>query len=317
MSEIFDPNWNFVLGQGSMYERLRRDPRIEGDPFIFHAALVYGETERDFMASILREYLDVGQKHRIPMLVVSPTWRANTERVAQSRCAGQPVNLDGAAFMRDVRDSYGPDPAPIVITGVIGPKGDAYKPEEALDRAAAQAFHTPQVEELAQGNLDCLEAKTLPALSEALGMADAMAATGQPYSLSFVVRPDGTILDGTPMDQVIDTIDNGVTHAPAFYMVNCVHASIYEKAWQAIHAKNPAATARMVGLEANTAALSPEELDALCEIAADTPENFGDDVWSLFDTTGARYLGGCCGSGTEHIEALADRAVAAGLGGKS
>lgn len=32
---------SFVLGQGSMYERLRRSESIEPDPQIFHAGLVY------------------------------------------------------------------------------------------------------------------------------------------------------------------------------------------------------------------------------------------------------------------------------------
>ncbi len=317
MTTVFDPDWKFVLGQGSMYERLRRDPRIEGDPFIFHAALVYGETERDFMASILKEYLDVGQKHRIAMLAVAPTWRANAERVAQSRCAGLPVNLDAASFVHEVRDSYGPDAAPIILAGAVGPKGDAYRPDEAPDRATARNFHAPQIEELAQGNFDCLSAKTLPSLDEALGMSDAMAAVGQPYSLSFVVRPDGTILDGTPMGEVIDVIDTEVAQPPDHYMVNCVHAAIYHQAWKAIRASHPSAITRMAGLEANTAALSPEELDEMDEIVADTPDRFGQDVWALHRTTGALYLGGCCGSGTEHIQALAEQATAAGLGAQA
>lgn len=309
MAHIFNPDWPFVLGQGSMYERLRRDERIEVDPFIFHAALVYGDTEREFLAATLREYLDIGQRHGLPMFVCTPTWRANTERIARSRCAGLPVNEDGAAFMKWVRDSYGPGAEPIVVTGLVGPKGDAYKPEEAPDREAARRFHGPQIEALAASGLDCLEGKTLPALPEALGLAEEFAATGQPYTLSFVLRPDGTILDGTPMADVVDRIDSTVSRPPDVYLVNCVHASIYARAHAAIRGQNPSAAERIVGLEANTSALSPEELDALDEIDTQTPEDFGRQVWSLHRSTGARYLGGCCGSGTEHIEALARAAT--------
>lgn len=309
MSDIFADKWDFVLGQGSMYERLRRDPRIEVDPFIFHAALMYGDTEREFLAATLREYLDIGQRNGLPMFVCTPTWRANAERISRSRCAGLPVNQDGAEFMRWVRDGYGPKAAPIVVTGLVGPKGDAYKPEEAPDREGARRFHAPQVEALAVSALDCLEGKTLPSLDEALGMADLFAETGQPYTLSFVLRPNGNILDGTPMGEVVERIDSGVSRPPDVYLVNCVHASVYAKAYDAIARTHPGAARRIVGLEANTSALSPEELDALDEIATQTPEDFGREVWALHRTTGARYLGGCCGSGTEHIEALAENAV--------
>lgn len=38
-------------------------------------------------------------------------------------------------------------------------------------------------------------AATFPAFSEAQGIAAAMAKTGMPYMLSFVIRRDGTLLD--------------------------------------------------------------------------------------------------------------------------
>lgn len=309
MACIFDESWPFVLGQGSMYERLRRDTRIEVDPHIFHAALIYGDAERDFLATTLKEYLDIGQQYGLPMFTCTPTWRASAERVALSRCSGLAVNRDAADFMKSVRASYGEAAHPIVLSALVGPKGDAYKPDEAPDRDAARRFHAPQIMELAAGELDCLEGKTLPSLDEALGMSDVFSETGQPYTLSFVLRPDGTILDGTPFGEVIDRIDNGVARAPEFYLVNCVHASVYQAAYQVIRRSHPEQASRLIGLEANTSALSPEELDALEDVAEESPEKFGREVSGLRASTGARYLGGCCGSGTEHIEALARAAA--------
>ena len=40
--------------------------------------------------------------------------------------------------------------------------------------------------------------------SVALGVADAMARTGLPYTISFVIRRSGVVLDGTPLGQAIE-----------------------------------------------------------------------------------------------------------------
>lgn len=309
MDSIFDEDWPFILGPGSMYERLRRDPRVDVEPHIFHAAMLYDDAMRDLLARVHREYADIAEAHGLPFLLTTVTWRASAERIAASRCAGLPVNRDAVGFARELRDSYGAGAPPMVLTGLIGPRGDAYKPHEAPPRDVARRFHAPQIEELADTGLDALEAKTLPALDEALGIADLLAETGKPYMLSFVVLPDGTLLDGTPFGEAIARIDDDVADPPVHYMVNCVHARNYARAHAEMVKTHPDAAARVIGLEANTSAKTPEELDVLEDIDTQTPADFGREVWALRKSTGARYLGGCCGTGTEHIEALAREVV--------
>ncbi|WP_193367722.1 homocysteine S-methyltransferase family protein [Pelagibius marinus] len=310
MYQAFMENADFVLGPGSMYERLRRGGAAGLDPHIFHASLIYDERSRAVLEGVCREYLDIAQRHGLPMATTSPTWRANAERVARSGCADRAVNRDSLRFMRELRDSYGPGAAPIVIGGTTGPKGDAYLPAAAPGTGEAESFHRPQVEELADSGADFLVAKTLPAFPEALGIARCMAATEVPYVLSFVVRPEGTLLDGTPLDEAIARIDNETPRAPAHYNVNCVHASVFAAAIAATRDRRPEAAARILGLDANTSAKTPEELEGLTELDTEAPEDFGRNVWDLSKTCGTVYLGGCCGSGTAHIEALALRGKA-------
>ncbi len=307
MYQAFMENEDFVLGPGSMYERLRRGGAAELDPYIFHASLIYDERSRQVLEGVCREYLDIGQRHGLPMIATSPTWRANAQRVSRSGCADRPVNRDGVRFMLELRASYGPEAAPIAVGGTTGPKGDAYLPAEAPGTAEAEEFHRPQVEELAESGVDFLVAKTLPAFPEALGIARRMAATEAPYILSFVVRRDGTLLDGTPLDEAVARIDNEIPRAPAHYNVNCVHASVFAAAMAATRARSPQDAARILGLDANTSAKTPEELEGLEELETEDPEDFGRNVWELNKSCGTVYLGGCCGSSTEHIEALARR----------
>jgi homocysteine S-methyltransferase len=299
-----------------MYERLRRSENVELDPQIFHASLVYEDDSRRVLESTLREYLDIGQRYGLPMIATSQTWRANAERVSRSRLAGMPVNRDCVRFLLDLRAEYGPDAQPIVIGGTTGPKGDGYLPEEAPPIDEARRFHRQQIMELADSGADFLVAKTLPALGEARGIAHCMAETDLPYVLSFVVRPNGTLLDGTPFDEAIERIDGETHRPPANYNVNCVHASVFAAAMRAAGSRNPKAARRISGLDANTSAKTPEELDGLAELDTEAPAEFGRNLWSLHAEFGTTYLGGCCGSSTEHIESLASCARSGSAGAR-
>lgn len=303
---------DFLLGEGSLFERLRRSPVVELDPQVAHAGLIYDEKSRALLQRLHREYLDIGQQHGLPMVAETPTWRANQERIDRSRFSGLPVNRDCLNFMAELRDSYGSEAAPILIAGQSGPKGDGYLPQEAPDTAEAESFHAPQVEELARAGPDFLIAQTLPAAGEALGIARVMARSGLPYMISFVVRPTGRLLDGTPLDEAVKRIDGESARAPHSYAINCVHASVFASAMATTKARDPAAAARIIGLHANTSAKSPEELDGLEELDTEAPEDFGTNLGKIRRELGTRLLGGCCGTSTQHIESLARNCVIAG-----
>ena len=305
MERAFLDRFPIILGEGSMYERLRRGASETFDPFIAHAAMLYDEIGRDVLASTHREYLDIGQLHGLPMLAGTPTWRANSQRIACSKFSDRSVNQDACTFMKELRASYGSDVAPNLIAAITGPLGDGYKPEEAPDEETAIAFHAPQIEALATGGIDLFKVQTLPAFDEARGIARLLAETDIPYVISFVVSRDGLLLDGTPLDRAITEIDDAVPRAPASYNINCVHTSVFSAAISATRVRNPAAAERVLGLDANTSAKTPEELDGLQEIDTEAPKEFGRNVFALREYAGISYMAGCCGSSTEHIAELA------------
>lgn len=191
-------------------------------------------------------------------------------------------------------------------------RGDAYNPAEALAPREALEFHAWQAGKLADAGVDFLLAATLPALSEATGLALALAATGQPYILSFIVRPEGTLLDGTPLKDAVAAIDAAATPPPLAYMINCTHATFARAAL--LHGTNssPLVRRRMIGLLANTAALSPEDLNDSAALVEEDPELFGESVAGLQRELGLKILGGCCGTDGRHIRSLAAR-LAAGM----
>jgi homocysteine S-methyltransferase len=310
MSRAFLDSFPVILGEGSMYERLRRGGSKAFDPDIAYAGMLYDETGRDMLAATHREYLDIGQLYSLPMVAGTPTWHANADRIAKSAHAGKTINADACHFMMELRESYGTEAAPILIAGVTGPFGDGYKPEEAPDTAAAVDLHRPQITALAEAGIDFFKVQTLPSVAEARGIAKILGSTGVPYVLSFVIRRDGCVLDGTPLDLAITTIDNETRTPPTNYAVNCVHTSVFSAAYSSIHDLNPTAAERILGIDANTSAKTPEELDGLSEIDTEAPDDFGKNVWGLHERFGIAYLGGCCGSSTAHIAALAAQCVA-------
>ena len=163
----------------------------------------------------------------MPLLLATPPWRTGRERITAAGLAGRDLNGDNSRFLAELRDSYGAYAQQVAICGLMSCRGDAYKPTEAMSAEAAAEFHTWQANALAAAGVDFLLAATLPAMSEAIGLAQAQAATGLPYVISFVARPEGTLLDGTPLKTAIATIDASVTPRPLAYLINCTHASVF------------------------------------------------------------------------------------------
>jgi homocysteine S-methyltransferase len=280
-------------------ERLRRHPGCSLDEHVAHAAFPYSAGPAHILEGLYREYLEVAKQARLPMLCFSPTWRANPERLGR---AGLPldVNRDGVLFLRQIVAEYDG----ILLGGLMGCRGDAYRPSQALGADEAARFHRAQAQALADAGCDFLFASTLPAASEAAGIASAMARTGAPYMLSFLIDARGELLDGTPLPEAIAQIDSAVSPAPLGYLANCVHPSIMARALEHCDA---ASRGRILGLQANTSAKSPEELEGSEHLETEDPERFAECMVNLHRRFGLRILGGCCGTDARHIHSLAER----------
>jgi homocysteine S-methyltransferase len=325
-----------LLAEGSVYERLRRHPDVPVDPHVGTAALVLDDRFRDVLADVHRGYLRIaldsagagagaganGNGDRggtgdgtapsdalspghtgagLPMLLQTDTWRATAARIEASSWRGADLNLANAELVLSVAQEGRDAGATVLVGGLLGPAGDAYDPTAALAHGAARAYHAAQAEALASAGVDLLLCATVPALPEALGLADAMGSTGQPYLVSFVVRPTGRLLDGTRLDEAVAEIDEAVDPAPTAYLLNCVHPRVADAALAA----SPRAAGRFVGLLANTSPRDPDELDGLEELETAEPEAFARELVDVGARRRLHLLGGCCGTGDEHIAALA------------
>jgi homocysteine S-methyltransferase len=298
---------SFILTEGAVIERLRREGALHGE--LLNSALLFDAEGPNALRRMYREYLHIGYHHDLPMLILTPTWRANGERLSAAGLPGvAEVSREAFRLLDQVRDGYGAYAKSIYIGGLMGCRGNAYAAADALPEERAYEFHRGQAQALAEAGVDFLLASTLPALSEARGMARAMTEQGLPVLLSFILRRTGHLLDGTPLEAAIRDIDDHLDHPPAGYLVNCVHPSVYEEAMNASSARDSLASARVLGLQANTSAKSPEELDGSPILECEDPELFATRMMHLRIEFGTRVMGGCCGTDARHIFALARRA---------
>ncbi|MGQ9799372.1 MAG: homocysteine S-methyltransferase family protein, partial [Ignavibacterium sp.] len=130
-----------------------------------------------------------------------------------------------------IRKSYGVFSEKVFIGGLTSFKADAYKPDEALSENEAYDFHKEQMQILANAKVYFLFASTLPALTEAIGIAKAISETKRDYVISFVIKDNGKLLDGTLLTNTIKIIDDSVSTQPIFYLTNCIHPDVLHKSF--------------------------------------------------------------------------------------
>jgi len=297
MQELLDQN-KLILIEAAIVERLRRSGHVALHPRLVNATLIYDESGRAELRKIYQSYIDIARNGNLPLLLCTPTWRANRERVIESG-VDENINVDAVKFMNELRRKQGSYTSKIIIGGLIGCKNDCYKPEEALSSIEAAEFHEWQITQLAKANLDFLIAETLPDLQEAIGIAKAMMKTNVPYIISFVINRNGDVLDGTPLVDAIRELDNSVGIEPLGYMVNCAYPEFLNAASQPIQLFD-----RLIGYQANASALDHAELDNCSELQMEDLATWGNEMLNLNKQYGVNILGGCCGTGVDHLKYL-------------
>jgi S-methylmethionine-dependent homocysteine/selenocysteine methylase len=237
---------------------------------------------------------------KVPILLITPTWRANYERVKNAEVCSS-INSDAVLFMLELRESYDADASMIKIGGLIGCKNDCYIPEEGLSKSESETFHSWQINHLAQAGVDFLMASTLPNIYEAIGIAKAMEKTNVPYIVSFVIERNGLVLDGTSLWDATRQIDSETNHQPLCYMVNCSYPTFLRAEEQ----PNELFT-RLFGFQANSSSLSHSELEGSIQLHTENVSEWANEMLKLNREYGVKILGGCCGTDDTYLRSLVE-----------
>jgi len=293
-------NAPLILTEGAVSGRLQHDPEVDLHPTLFNTPLIYRDKEARRMRAIYKQYRDIAMSAHLPFLLCAPTWRVDHDRLS---AAGFDATLltDAISFARSMQDEWQHPDSPVIIGGLIGPKNDCYQADQALSPDDSAAYHAWQIDTLVTTGLDCIVAQTIPAVSEALGMARLLGRRATPYIISFVIDKNGDILDGTPLKDGIATIDSQIENPPFGYMVNCVYPTF-------INAENQKSSLfhRLIGIQANSSSKDHTELDGATIVHQDDLHHWGKTMLELHHRYGIKILGGCCGTDDTHLRYLVE-----------
>ncbi|MFZ1520272.1 MAG: homocysteine S-methyltransferase family protein [Ignavibacteriaceae bacterium] len=295
-----------IITEGSIIERLKREFNYPLDDALSNALMIYDEAGKSLLEKIYREYLDIAKSSDLPIMLLTPTWRTNSDRTKIANVDMKTINTDAFLFVDNIRKSFGSFSEKIFIGGLTGCKGDAYKPEEALSENDSYHFHKGQMQILAKAGVDFLFASTLPALTETIGIAKAMSETNKDYVISFVIRDNGKLLDGTLLTDAIKIVDDSVSSPPLFYLTNCIHPDVLHKSFINLNDDDNILKKRLFGIQANASSKSPEELDTLEELDADSPTDWARGMVDLNKKYNLKILGGCCGTDARFISSIVE-----------
>ena len=267
--------------------------------FVLHDDAAAETVVRDYF----RDYFRIGAEAGRGLVLETLTWRASTDWgdvLGYDAARLCDVNERAAAFLLDLREREAD--TTVVVSGCIGPRGDAYSDLGSMDGDAAADYHATQISVLAAAGVDLVSALTLTNVAEAIGVACAAQACNIPVVISFTVETDGALPDGMPLATAIAAVDDATDQAPSYYMVNCAHPDHFSE----VLAGRDSALARVRGVRANASRKSHAELDDSEELDDGDPTEFGSQLAALHDRAPRiNVLGGCCGTDSRHIEAIA------------
>jgi S-methylmethionine-dependent homocysteine/selenocysteine methylase len=299
-------NSSIVLTTGPLLERLKREFLIDVDhEELSHSELIY--THPDLLESLFRQYLDIGRSHNLPILVLTLTTRMTPEAMSLSKYGHLDMTDDACKFMNTLKQSYEGYSNKVFIGGAMGCKGDAYSGESLLSVDEAYEFHSVQAKAFLNKPVDFLYANIMPEINEVTGMAKAMSETGLPYIISFMIRKNGRLLDGTSIADAIKFIDGQEFPRPLCYMTNCIHPTNLRLALDNPANKNRPELKRFKGIKSNASSLSPEELDDCPVMHREDFSIMVDDMEFLHQNYDLKILGGCCGTDDKFLNKLSEK----------
>ena len=263
----------------------------------------------DALRNYYRRHLQVARDARVGFLFEAPTWRASiawARQLGLDETAIADVNRRAIDLMVELRDEAGEMQGPMVISGLIGPRDDAYSPAQLMSEDEAERYHTAQIETLAGTEADLVTALTMTYAAESIGIARAARRTRMPVVISFTVETDGTLPDGSSLGDAIGAVEEKTESYTAYYGINCAHPSHFLSVLNA----GEEWTTRIKMIRANASRCSHAELDEAETLDDGDPEELGREYAEIRQRLPqVNVLGGCCGTDVRHVRAIAQACI--------
>ncbi len=214
------------------------------------------------------------------------------------------INRIAAEIGRDVADAAG---RPVIVAGSMGPTGDILQPVGDLSHADAVEMFEEQARGLIEGGADVLWVETISAPEEFAAASEAIGRTGHPWVGTMSFDTAGRTMMGVTSVDMVKMVD-GLDHPPLAFGANCgVGAS---DLLRTVLGFSSTGTSRPIVAKGNAGI--PKYVDGHIHYDG-TPELMGDYA-VLARNSGAKIIGGCCGTMPEHLRSMRARLEASTKG---
>ncbi|GAB4370947.1 MAG: homocysteine S-methyltransferase family protein [Elainellaceae cyanobacterium] len=251
-----------------------------------------------------RTYAEMARNYQVGLILESATWRANSDWATKLGYDAETlaeINRSAIALLHMIRQEYETEQSRMVISGCIGPRGDGYMPDNAMNAAEAQHYHQPQIETFRQTEADLVTAITMNYVEEAIGITRAAQMAEMPVVISFTVETDGKLPTGQTLQDAIAQVDQVTNQGTAYYMINCAHPTHFAN----VLTTGESWIRRIRGIRANASMRSHAELNEAPDLDEGNPTELGNQYRQLRDQLPhLTVLGGCCGTDDRHIQAI-------------
>ena len=264
------------------------------------------------LTGMYQRYLEVAARNGFSVMMggldyrASPDWGSKLGYSPEALAQAQRRCIE---FLRTVAEPFRARIPRILISGVAGPRGDAYSLNATITAQSAEEYHAVQLRTLAELGVDLVTAMTFNSVPEAIGVARAAARVDLPLIVSFTLDSGTSRLKSGPtLREAIETTDREAGEArPDCYGINCSHPIEFEPALE------PGPWIERVRmLRPNASAMDKVALCKIGHLEEGDPEELGRQMGEL----AARYphidmWGGCCGTWEKHLEQIARRVKSA------
>ena len=204
------------------------------------------------------------------------------------------LNKAAAELGREVADKAG---RPVVVAGSVGPTGEIFEPLGPLSHAEAVDMFQEQGAALLEGGADVLWLETISAPEEYKAAAEAFANLNAPWIGTMSFDTAGRTMMGLTSSGMVEMV-GGLEYKPIGIGANCgVGASDLLRTIQGMSAANP----EQVIVAKGNAGI-PKFVHGHIHYDG-TPELMGRYA-VMVRNSGAKIIGGCCGTMPEHLVAM-------------
>jgi S-methylmethionine-dependent homocysteine/selenocysteine methylase len=250
-------------------------------------------------------------------IVVANTFRTNSRALRRAGHAGEGPAMTALAvkLARRAADGGGRrTPAsralsslcrsgassPVLVAGSVGPVEDCYHPQRVPADRELRAEHAELAAWLRSAGADLIWIETMNTVREAQAASEAAAEAEMPFAVSFVLREDGNLLSGEPLKSAVAAVE---PLGPLALGLNCIPP----RGLTGWLPRLRRATSRPISAYAHIN--NPTPICGWGFSQALSADEYAEYVRQWLDA-GASIVGGCCGTGPEHIRAV--RAVVDG-----